>query len=368
MAMEIIERKVKISSIIDGYLNDEENGVIAYGGNLNVRPKYQREFVYNAAQQIDVINTVMHGFPLNTMYWADNEDGTYEIIDGQQRTLSICQFADGAFSVNDMYLHNLKRSCPEKYKAFMDYELHIYICKGSLDERLAWFKVINTYGEKLNDQELRNVNYTGSWLTSAKKYFSKTNCPASQIANNYMTGSPIRQDLLETVLTWISGSKEGIADYMAKHQHDANAKELVDYFNNVMNWVKETFPVYRKEMKGVKWGLLYNAYGEEDLDPDELENQIRVLMMDEEVTKRKGIYEYVLSGEEKLLSVRSFPDAIKRRIYERQNGICPVCGKHYAITGMHADHIIPWSRGGKTIESNCQMLCRRCNIDKSSSM
>lgn len=371
--MKITEQKVKIKEIVEGYENNEENGVVAFGGKLNVRPKYQREFVYNPEQQVAVINTVMHGFPLNTMYWVDNHESAgedcqdiYEVLDGQQRTLSICQYATGAFSYKDLYISNLQRTFPEQYEKFMNYELSVYLCEGTHEERMEWFRVVNTYGEKLNDQELRNVNYTGSWLTSAKKYFSKTNCPASLIAADYVSGSPIRQEILETVLSWIADGKENICDYMAKHQGDKNAKELVDYFNAVINWVKETFPNYRKEMKGINWGRLYNIYGEDDLDPDELEARIAELMMDEEVTKRKGIYEYVLGGDEKLLSIRSFPDAIKRRLYERQKGICPICNKHYAFSGMHADHIIPWSKGGKTIEANCQMLCRRCNTDKSS--
>ena len=364
--MQVEERKIKVRDIIQGYQNDEENGVVAYGGNLNVRPKYQREFIYKPDQQVAVINTVFNGFPLNTMYWVDNEDGTYEVLDGQQRTLSICSFAIGGFSYNGLYIHNIKTTYPEMYERFMDYELCVFVCRGTKEEQLEWFRVVNTYGEKLNDQELRNVSFTGPWLTSAKKFFSKTNCPAAQIAEGYVDGSPIRQDILEEVLIWVSGSKNNITEYMAQHQHDENAKHLVEYFTDVINWVKETFPNYRKEMKGIAWGLLYNEYGEEDLDPDELEEIIHRLMMDEEVTKRKGIYEYVLSGDERKLSVRSFPEAIKRRKYEQQKGYCPVCGKHYAYGSMQADHIIPWSKGGKTVEDNCQLLCRRCNTDKSS--
>lgn len=366
--MKITEKKIPIREIIASYEDDEENGVVAYGGKLNVRPKYQREFIYKPDQQVAVINTVMHGFPLNTMYWVDNCDGTFEVLDGQQRTLSICSFATGGFNFQDMYIHNWKKTYPERYEDFLNYELSVYICEGTKEEQMEWFRVVNTYGEKLNDQELRNVNFTGAWLTSAKKFFSKTNCPASQIAADYMTGTPNRQDLLETVLTWVSGGKEHIVEYMAQHHLDENAKHLVDYFMNVMNWVKETFPNYRKDMKGVQWGLLYNEFGEEDLDPDELEEMVSKLMADEEVTKRKGVYAYVLSGDEKCLSIRTFPEAVKGRVYEKQKGYCPICGKHYARTSMHADHIIPWSKGGKTIESNCQMLCRRCNTDKSSAM
>lgn len=71
------------------------------------------------------------------------------------------------------------------------------------------------------------------------------------------SGSPIRQEYLETALAWINGGK--IEDYMAKHQHDKKADELWEYFQGVIAWVRETFTNYRKEMKGVEWGELYNT-------------------------------------------------------------------------------------------------------------
>lgn len=91
--MKITEYRPTIADLIADYYDDDEEGVYAYGGKLNVRPKYQREFVYDDAKQKAVIDSILNGFPLNAMYWADNGDGTYEVIDGQQRTLSICRFA-----------------------------------------------------------------------------------------------------------------------------------------------------------------------------------------------------------------------------------------------------------------------------------
>ena len=88
-------------------------------------------------------------------------------------------------------------------------------------------------------------------------------------------------------------------------------------------------------------------------------------MQDEDVTAKRGIYEYLLSGEERHLSIRAFADSMKREAYERQQGICPICGEHFDISEMEADHITPWSQGGKTIVENCQMLCRDCNRRKS---
>ena len=118
--MEIKEVKVSIRNLTKGYHDHEENGVVAFDGKLDVRPPYQREFIYGEKERNAVINTVFNKFPLNTMYWAVREDGTYEIIDGQQRTISICQYVNGDFAFDFMYFHNLPA---DKQNAFLDYEL-----------------------------------------------------------------------------------------------------------------------------------------------------------------------------------------------------------------------------------------------------
>ena len=212
---------------------------------------------------------------------------------------------------------------------------------------------------------MRNATYTGAWLANAKTIFSKSNCAAYLLAKDYVTGTPIRQDYLETAISWISGGK--IEDYMAVHQHDPNANELWTYFQNVINWVKLTFPKYRKEMKGINWGELYDGYHAKVYDTDKLEEQIKVLMLDDDVSNKKGIYKYVITGDERSLNIRAFSESQKRKAYERQGGICPMCEQegrehiHYAFDEMEGDHITPWREGGKTVDWNCQMLCKAHN-------
>ena len=354
--MNIILNEILVKDVVNGFQDDAENGVVGYNGKLDIRPAFQREFIYNEKERNAVIETINKNFPLNVMYWCKNGD-SYELLDGQQRTLSICQYVNGDFSLNQRYFNNLTQT--EK-DAILNYKLMIYICEGTDKEKLDWFKIINIAGEKLTDQELRNAMYTGPWLYDAKRHFSKTGCPAYQIGEKLLNGSTIRQDYLETALKWISDKYNcQIEDYMATHQHDDDSNELWIYYQSVINWVNTLFPNYRKEMKGIDWGILYNKY------KDKMEEQIKELMMDDDVTKKSGIYTYLLSGEQKHLSIRAFTDNQKREAYERQNGICPNCGNHFEITEMEADHITPWHEGGKTISDNCQMLCRECNRRKS---
>ena len=358
--MKIEPRNIKVKDVFAGYKDSDEEGVTGYGGKLDIRPKYQREFVYDDKKRAAVINTIKNGFPLNVMYWAKTGEDTYEVLDGQQRTISFCQYLNGDFSFEGKYAHNLTNDEREKIE---NYELLVYICEGTDSEKLDWFKIVNIAGEKLTDQELRNAVYAGPWLTDAKRHFSKTGCPAYGLADKYMAGSPIRQDYLEAVLRWISDGE--IEEYMASHQHDENASELWQYFQTVISWVETIFPVYRKEMKGLDWGRLYNEYHEMSYNAQDLEEDIQQLMQDEDVTNKRGIYEYLLTWDTKFLNIRAFPESMKREAYERQKGICAKCGEHFEINEMEADHITPWKEGGKTVEENCQMLCRECNRRKS---
>jgi len=365
--MNINHIEVTVRELAKGYQDNAENGVVGFNGKLDIRPPYQREFIYKPKQRDAVINTVTKNFPLNVMYWAVREDGNFEVIDGQQRTISICQFVDGDFSVQignfpeNRAFHNLQNDEKEK---ILDYKLTIYLCEGTPSEKLKWFQTINIAGEKLTEQELLNAVYHGSWVSSAKRYFSKSGCPAQGIASDYLNLSAIRQEYLETAIDWIS--KGEIEKYMAEHQHDENALALWSYFQSVITWVQGTFTVKRSQlMKGVDWGMLYNRYKDKVYDTKAIEIEISKLVDDDDVQKKSGIYPYILTRDEKYLSIRTFSNSMKQKVYERQEGICKICKKHFELSEMEADHIDPWHEGGKTEEKNCQMLCKECNRRKS---
>jgi hypothetical protein len=357
--MKIELQDVTVRELAEGYEDNDEAGVVGYSGKLDIRPAYQREFIYKDKQRDAVIDTITRDFPLNVMYWAVREEGDYEVIDGQQRTISICQYVEGDFAFKGRYFHNLQS---DEQEAILSYPLMVYLCSGTDSEKLDWFKTINIAGEKLTDQELRNAVYAGSWVSDAKRYFSKTGCAAYGIGSDYLTGSPIRQEYLGTAIKWINGGD--IEGYMAKQQHKPNATELWIYFQSVITWVSATFPTYRKEMKGGAWGDLYNSYKDAALDAAKLEKQVSAFMADEDVTRKSGIYSYVLNGQEKHLNIRQFTPKMRREAYERQKGICPVCAEHFELDEMEADHITPWHEGGRTEADNCQMLCRDDNRRK----
>lgn len=370
--MTIDKQEITVGKIVEGYINNDEQGVRGFGGQLDIRPPYQREFIYNEKEQKAVINTVLHGYPLNVMYWvkrSEDAECPYEIMDGQQRTLSLCEYVAGKFSYDFKFFANQPKDIQQK---ILDYKLDIYICEGTPSEKLDWFQTINLAGKPLNDQEINNAIYAGPFVTDAKKHFSKSNCGAYRLGKDLVNGTPIRQDYFKKALEWMAehetrqGHSQTLLGYMGDHQHDPNANNLWTYFQNVLNWAITNFDLkkFKKIMKGLDWAALYDKYGSETLDTVALAKRISELMRDGEIQKQNGIIPFVLTGDERLLDLRAFPEDIKLAKWEEQGHKCALCGKEFDLEFMEGDHITPWAEGGRTIIENCQMLCRDCNRRK----
>lgn len=409
MTMKIVaQTNIKVSDLVNGYLNDTATGAVeAYNGRLNVRPAYQREFVWDKGsttggkKQEALIDSIMKGYPINVMYWVKigtNQAGEdlYECLDGQQRIITMCKFKNNEFGMEDGtqfdgLIDNTK---------FLDYDMFtVYICEAdTLEEKLAWFERINTAGEPLTRQEMRSAIACGAGTTLAKKYFVDTKAnngtnaysfdvQSGRPARDYVKGEWDRQTIYEKAIIWKIGSKndDAILAYMKNHRNDVNeANELFEYFKNIIRWVKRLFPTYNKDMTAVEWGFLYNKFhNNNQLSSTVLEKQIAYLRADvgkdgnSHLDNAKGIYEYVLelangNDNPKLLSRRTFTDKEKKAQYDRQRGVCPHCKKHFAdISWMAGDHIVPYSPipasgqiNGTTTPDNLQMLCHSCNLNK----
>lgn len=401
MTMKTSQPVVTIRDLVKGYQDNGEKGVVAFGGKLNVRPAYQRAFVYNPEDRDRVMLSVYNNMPLNSMYWAINPDGTYEVIDGQQRIISICQFItndDGfgnpiAIDFNGKHTQIFEGLSLQKQKDILDYKLQIYVCEGTDDEKLDWFHTINIAGKQMTNQELLNANYTGQWLTSAKQFFSKKNnneainisyydndnkktllnLSADKVLGDMgsLGDKANRQLLLELALNWrIDADMEEypqIKDYMGKHRFDKNADELVNYFQKVVNWVKNTFINYRSDMKGLDWGFLYNKYHDINFEPAEIEEKLKYLYdlfdVDPDGLKKKGFYEYCLSGDRTLIWHRAFSERQQKQAYENQGKRCARCHKPFPLQELDGHHKKAFADGGETTIENCLMLCKDCHID-----
>lgn len=376
---------ITIGDICEGFVYNEFEGKGLYGwnGKLTIQPEYQRNYIYNDGKKdVAVIDSILKGYPLGLIYFVEVDEDKYEVLDGQQRITSFGRYVTDKFAIKDkngiqQYFGGLAKDLKEK---ILTKELTIYICKGEESEIKEWFETINIVGVPLNDQELLNSIYSGPFVTKAKEQFSNSRNTNVLKWSAYISGDVNRQDFLRTALDWVS--KGNIDDYMSKHRKDDNIKELETYFNTVIDWVSTVFIDVEPSMKGRDWGRLYEEYHNNTYNPNKVSERVQDLLGDPQVRDKKGIYEYILGGENdpRLINVRVFDDVTKRAVYKTQTDYakekeisnCPICAsgnnnnkaRIYKISEMDADHVTAWSNGGSTDIRNCEMLCKSHNRAK----
>ena len=384
--MKAIRRIYTVEEICKGFTYNEAEGKGLFGlsGRLTIQPEYQRNYLYaeqNGAREIAVIESVLKGYPIGLLYFNKVDDTHLEVLDGQQRITSLGRFLTRKFAVvingMEQYFDYMAEDLKER---ILKTELLVYECEGTESEIKEWFKTINIVGLPLEEQEILNAVYCGSFVTLAKEVFSN-----SQNANvnkwaAFLRGNVKRQAYLHTALEWVS--KGNVSAYMSLHRNDDNIREMQTYFDSVIDWASGVFQNIEKEMCGLPWGELYEKYHKQPYNPTEVAAKQRELYEDYYVKNKRGIYEYILGGckDPKLLEVRCFDEPTKKSVYARQTaeaekkGIsnCPHCvlengankSKIWKLSEMDADHVTAWSKGGATDISNCQMLCQTHNRAK----
>ena len=368
---------ITINDICNGFTYNELEGKGLYGlsGKLTIQPEYQRNYIYaDGIRDVAVIESILKGYPLGILYFVKTGEDTFEVLDGQQRITSFGRYVIGKFAVKidgmENYFSGLNEDLQQK---ILDTKLLIYECEGTETEIKEWFKTINIAGIPLNEQELLNAIYSGKFVTEAKREFSNSQNSNVQKWKAYVKGDVKRQDFLSCALDWVSNDEK--EKYMSEHRNSDNINELKTYFTTVIDWISGIFKSVEKEMCGLKWGELYEKYGKNPYNPDEIDKKLKELYADGSVKKRSGIFEYILGGcvDTKLLEIRVFEDRDKRIVYENQTKLanenqlsnCPLCAisdnanktRIWKLSEMDADHVTAWSKGGVTDISNCQMLC-----------
>lgn len=375
-------REYTVQELLDGFVYSElENkGLFGLSGQLTIQPEYQRNYIYiEKRRDVGVINSVLNSYPLGLHYFNKLDNGKLEVLDGQQRITSLGRFVTGKFAIidnNDMpqFFGSLPTNQQQR---ILDTRILVYICEGTEDEIKDWFQIINEAGVELRTQERLNAVYSGPFVTAGKAEFSNSRNSNVQKWSTYINANLQRQGYWETALDWVSDGN--IEQYMSKHRNDDHITEVTNYFNTVIDWIGATFTSTHEDMRGLDWGRLYRKHHKTAYNPAEIDQKIQDLYQDDYIENHRGIYEYVLGGEEDttLLNIRVFNNATKRSIHAKQTAAakknktsnCPLCalGKDnnstriWELNEMEADHVTAWSKGGATDPSNCQMLCKTHN-------
>lgn len=376
-----------VQQVLEGfhYSEIEAKGLFGLAGKLTIQPEYQRNYIYgDGKKDVAVIESLLKGYPLGLIYF--NVDGDHrEVLDGQQRITSVGRFIAGKFAIRVNGKEQTFFSLPpEDQDLLKASELLVYECEGTEKEIKEWFQTINIAGVPLNKQELLNAIYSGPFITKAKAEFSNSNNANMQKWSAYINGDPKRQGILEVALEWVSSSQgKSIDAYLAQHRQDADIAGLKTYFTSVIDWIGSVFTrPPDKEMRGLEWGRLYEAYHSNAYNGAALNADLDELRGDPAVTSAKGLYEYLLGGktDKQLLAIRLFNDTTKRAAYEKQTqkakaasvSNCALCAhgeninnaRIYRQNEMDADHVTAWSKGGDTDLKNCEMLCVMHNRSK----
>lgn len=376
-----------VADICEGFTfsKAEEKGLFGLNGKLTIQPEYQRNYIYDKdGKDVDVIRSLMVGYPLGLLYFVKTGEDKYEVLDGQQRITSFGRFVNETYPFqvpdeegNPLYFNSLPSDMQKK---ILETEMVVYVCEGEPSEIDKWFKTINIAGVPLNEQERLNASYHGSFVTMARKVFSNSQNSNMNKWRTYISGDPKRQKILEAALNWVSG--DNIQDYMSKHRNDSDISELKNHFDSVMDWINNLFDYTGKEVCGLEWGHYYDRFHEKAYDKKSVNQRVEDLMSDPYVHSKRGIFEFILGGEKEhqLLDIRVFDEATKRSVYEMQTKIakkenmsnCPLCKlgqddnatRIWKMDEMDADHVTAWSKGGATSVKNCQMLCKTHNRAK----
>ena len=379
--------RTTVKEVCDGFVYNELEGKGLFGlsGALTIQPEYQRNYIYasdGGKREMAVIESVLKGYPIGLIYFNTVSKDKFEVLDGQQRITSLGRFVTGKFAILDENGNpqNFSGMAKDKKEKILETKLLVYECEGTESEIKEWFKTINIAGVPLNEQELLNAVYSGPFVTLAREEFSNKQNSNVQKWSAYVSGTVDRQDFLACALKWVS--KDTVGEYMSRHRSEKNINELKRYFNSVIDWASSVFKDVEAEMRGLEWGRLYEEYHKKAYDPAKVSSNVRELYGDPYVKNRKGIFEYILGGSQdtKLLDIRVFEEPVKRSTYANQTAVaekkgisnCSLCTvghdanktKIWKYVEVEADHVSAWSKGGPTLEKNCEMLCKTHNRAK----
>ena len=158
-----------------------ELNIMKADDELDLRPEYQRNFVFDKRKASRLIESILLEVPIPALYFAEEANGKFSVIDGQQRLTSFLSFVDGKFPVGkgytDFALTGLEILTELNKKTFADLEqslqakikstaLHTVIIKNESDEEAKFeiFERLNTGSVKLNEDEIRNSVYRGPYI------------------------------------------------------------------------------------------------------------------------------------------------------------------------------------------------------------
>ena len=396
-------------------------------GDLDLQPEYQRKYVATPKIASKLIESVIMDVPIPVIYLAEEQDGTYSVIDGQQRLTSFLSFINGKYPSGDTFkLTGLKVYKELNRKTFSDLEkehqnkirkttLHTIVIKKESNEDVKFeiFERLNTGSIKLNEDEIRNTVYRGNYIKLLAEL------EESETFHNVVQKDNYKKRMIYRgmILRFFAISEKSYLNYQPSMKQfcnkelrdnrfltDEKTKEYRNRFNDCIDLVKVVFgeTAFRryiptdKEREQGNWTTtrinmaLYDIQmcGFVNYSKNEvLRNAdfIREAMIELMINNREFIDSILIQTSnkevlkkrfkiwfEKLDEIignngyeqRTFSYQLKKELFEK-NPVCAISGQRIlAIEDAEVDHIVPFSKGGKTEMDNAQLVLRYFNRAK----
>lgn len=410
-----IEDKKVYTEKIDYPLQTLVQSVI--DGDIVTDPDYQRDYVYDDKKASKIIESVILGIPIPTVYLCQEADETLSVIDGQQRITSIYRYMTNLFALKG--LNELPELNGKKYKDLertIQIKLKqstltgIKILKESQELKYEIFARLNQGAVSLNPQELRNCIYRGTFNNLLEELAKNKLLPSlfNEVDNRKSYQENIlRFFALRDYNNYSSSIKITMNKFMEEHRNDEENKilEAKKRFNSVIEIIKQvlgdtafhavdrTKGVLIDKFSGSVYDSIivpFSFYDPHDLmmNADKIRDAINDLKKNNETYKD---YTYAATGSKdrvkgrimlvdsllnKIIgsygktsnSNRFFSFDIKKELFH-PGYICSYCKNEILdINDAEVDHIIPFSKGGTTSIDNAQLLHRHCNREKNASL
>ena len=335
----------------------------------------QRDIIYDADKQSLVIDSLLNGVPLPAFYFWGNDDGILEVLDGKQRIEAIKRFRQNDLPCDGKIW---KEYSPDIQKQFNDTQLSVIICEGEEHLKREIFRRINTLGVPLSAYEVLNGLYHGEYLEELSDY---ANLPTvcGVIGNNSRGRNQMH------ILKWLmvlDGKKptgDCITDYV-KEKQDTTFSYDKNRLHPYFKFVKDVFTDYglcdtyfQLALKHIKEIAIWRE------NKDEINRMIKAFKKSDDwkliADKTAEIEDRIIAiiGNVTLDPKRLFTPDDKAELLAQETKVegkfrCAGCHQLFFDSELTVDHITPWSKGGRTVLSNAQLLCRVCNSSKGNKM
>ena len=327
----------------------------------------QREIIYNTEKQQLVIDSILNDVLLPAFYLWKNDDEKLEVLDGKQRIEAIKKFIQNDLQYNDKIW---KQTDSDVQQKFNETELSVIIQSGTEELKRKIFNRINTLGVPLSAYEVLNGLYNGEYLRGLTTYVSNDKDAIKVLSTNSRGKNQMK--ILKYLC--ILKNEKDLNEYVRKNQNNSFADDQRIITKNI-KFIRDVFDDYGQLdiyfNLSIKYMKDISIWKE---NKSEINSRIKRYLKSndskftDKETEIENIIQAVVQGisvdDKRLFTIDDKKELLRNSVVNDNKYQCAICEKWFYSEELEVDHIEPWSKGGRTVLSNAQLLCKPCNKKK----